>query len=801
MKIWVRLVMAILLSVVVSGAGLIYWATLEQRKIAVEQAEQFAGSVHQMTLAGLTGMMITGTMAQRAIFLDQIAAMNHIVSLKVIRAESVSQQFGPGFAGEARGDLVELSVIKDGKPFFSVFAGSSGEDHLRAVIPAVAQENYLGKNCITCHQVKPGTVLGAVSMEISLAQAAHTTRQFSRNAVMAAAALCVPLGLFIWLFISHIVSRPLARMKDGLDLIADGDIDEAAALPVGRLDEVGVTTVAFNRVMAKVSDLLRQQRLSRMVFDNSLEGITVTDASSRIVMVNRAFTNTTGYSAEEALGETPALLKSGRQGPEFYEEFWRCIRENGEWRGEIWNRRKNGLVYPEWLSVSAVRNRRGQVEHYVAVFSDITERKKREELITYQAFHDALTGLPNRLLFHDRLDQALNHAKRNRARTPAIMFLDLDRFKLINDTLGHDAGDLLLKEVANRLRRCVREADTVARLAGDEFTILLPEIIEEGHARAVAEKVLEIMLEPINLGSDTRVISTSIGISLYPRDGRDAETLIKHADAAMYHVKGTGRAGLCFFSDDLLDKPTRRVEMEQSLRLALQQNAFELNFQPIFDLESGAIHGKEALLRWRQADGSLVPAADFIGLAEELGLMVKLGEWVLERACLQAREWQTDGRPVTVAVNLSAAEFRRPDIVDVIQAVLRRTGLGPHLLEIEISEVLAMQDSEYTLSVLSQLADIGVVSLIDNFGAGYANLTVLRQLPVEAVKIDHSLIRDEIRLGDGDRSVLAAIFGVAQALGLKTVAQGIETEQELEMVRNLACHRAQGRMMKSPPAV
>jgi diguanylate cyclase (GGDEF)-like protein/PAS domain S-box-containing protein len=795
MKIWVRLVLSILLSVVISGAGLIYWATLEQRKIAVDQAREFANSVHQMTLAGLTGMMITGTIPMRSIFLDQIKEMNHIESLKVIRGEAVVQQFGAGFEGETLADPVERSVFQTGQAVYLLIPGRDGNDRLRAVIPVSAQENYLGKNCMNCHEVASGAVLGAVSMEISLAQSMETTRQFTRNAILAAAGLCAPLGLFIWLFISRMVSRPLARMTKGLDRIASGDIDEAVELPIGKLDEVGMATASFNRVMSKARDLLSQQRLSRLVFENSLEGITVTDAASRIQMVNKAFTDTTGYSAEEAIGQTPAMLKSGRQGDDFYTKFWEVLQEKGEWRGEIWNRRKNGSVYAEWLNVSAVRNGRGEVEHYVAIFSDITERKEREELITHQAFHDALTGLPNRLLFLDRLDQALGHAKRNRVRTPAVMFLDLDRFKLINDTFGHDAGDLLLKEVANRLRRCVRAADTVARLAGDEFTILLPEITEESDARAVAEKVLEAMQEPVCLGSESRVITTSIGISFFPRDGRDGESLIKHADAAMYYVKGSGRAGMCIFEEHLLDKPTRRVEMEQRLETAMAQKEFELYYQPIIDLETGAVHGREALLRWRQADGTLVVAEDFISLAEELGLMAKLGEWVLERACVQAREWQAQNEAVIVAVNLSASEFRRPDIVEVIRDILRGAGLSPNLLEIEISERLAMQDAEYTQRVLSDLADLGVASVVDDFGTGYSNLNVLRHLPIKAVKIDRSLIRDESRKDD-EHSVLAAIFGLAQALGLKTVAEGIETAEELEAVCNLACHRAQGRMLE-----
>ena len=551
MKIWVRLVVAILLSVVVSGIGLIFWATLEQQRISQVQARDFANSVHQMTMAGLTGMMFTGTVYQRHVFLDQIKAMDQIKSLNVVRSDAVVVQFGRGFDREKASDPAELRVLQDGVPFFEILSDASGDDYLRAIIPAVAQENYLGKNCLACHTVGSGTVLGAVTMEISLAKSTQSIRMFARNAILAGMAVCVPLALFIWFFISRMVSTPLAKMTEGLNQIVDGDIDEKSGLPVHRLDEVGIATVSFNKVLAKASELLKQQRLSRMVFDNSLEGITVTDASSRIVMVNRAFTHTTGYSAEEAIGQTPALLKSGKQGPDFYARFWNALREDDGWHGEIWNKRKNGEVYPQWISVTAVRNRKKQIEHYIAIFADITERKERENLMAYQALHDALTGLPNRRLFHDHLNQTLVQTKRHGSRMFAVMYLDLDRFKYINDTWGHDAGDMLLKEVAARLRRCVRESDTVARLGGDEFTILLPEISGETDAGVVAEKILLAMKEPVDLTTESRVITTSIGISVSPRDGVDAETLMKRADAAMYQVKASGRAGIRFYTEEL----------------------------------------------------------------------------------------------------------------------------------------------------------------------------------------------------------------------------------------------------------
>lgn len=795
-KIWVRLVISILIAIVLSGAGFIHWATTEQKNLAIEQSKDFAMSVHQMTLAGLTGMMITGTVGLRTIFLDQIKETNHIEALKVFRGDGVIKQYGLGFDGEAASDALETRVLVTGEAYFNVIRNKGGEERLKAVIPVKASENYLGKNCLFCHEVPAGTVLGAVSMEVSLSRAEETARSFGLRALLVGALLCIPLAAFIWYFISRLVTRPLNEMTDGLNRVADEDIEQAKLLPVLRSDEVGDATAAFNRVMEKSGDLLRQQRMARIVFENSLEGITVTDARSRIQLVNKAFSDTTGYSAEEVIGETPGILKSGKQGPDFYESFWGSLQRDGEWRGEIWNKRKNGSVYAEWLNVSAVRNHSGEVEHYVAIFSDITERKEREEAITFQAFHDALTGLPNRLLYRDRLDQALSQAKRTKGRQPVVMFLDLDKFKQINDVLGHDVGDLLLKEVAARLRGCVRSADTVARFAGDEFTVLLPEANGQEDAEVVAAKILAAMQDPIRLGPEERVVTTSIGISVYPDDGRDAEALMKAADAAMYQVKRAGRAGRCFFTADMIDSPTRRADLESKLKDAFINRQFLLHYQPIVDLQSGVVHGKEALIRWQDGDQLLMPD-DFIGLAEEVGLMTRLGEWVLETACIQARMWQLEDQAVRVAVNLSASEFNRPDLVGVIRDTLRRAGLSPALLELEVAEAIVMKDPKHSQRVLQELADLGVTLGLGNFGTGYINLGLLHDLPIHAVKVDRSLIRQYLN-ADCDQRILEAIFGLANALGLKTVAEGLENLDQLMLLHRYSCDRGQGFAIARP---
>jgi len=799
LKIWVRLIILILLGTVFSGIGLVHWATLQQKKLAIDQARDFAESVHQMTMAGLTGMMFTGTISQRNIFLDQIRDSNHIESLKVFRGEPVVAQFGSGLLGELPSTENERLVLTSGKASYEVFNAPDGTPRLRAILPAVALENYLGKNCLGCHKVASGTVLGAVSMEISLARANDTARSFGLNALMVGALLCLPLAFFIWYFISRIVTRPLQKMTAGLQHIAGGDLEEIAPLKHRSDDEVGQATAAFNQVMDKVQELLIEQRLSRIVFENSLDGITVTDAQGRIQLTNRAFTDTTGYSAEEVIGRTSAILKSGRQDAAFYQTFWQSLRDKGEWRGEIWNKRKNGVIYPEWLNVSAVQGKRGQVEHYVAIFSDITERKQHEEMITFQAFHDALTGLPNRVLFLDRLEQALSQAKRFKERTPAVMFLDLDRFKRINDTLGHDAGDTLLREVALRLRACVRGSDTVARMGGDEFTVLLPEIANEADAQVVAQKILDAMNEPVLLAGTPMVITTSIGISLFPRDGRDAETLMKHADAAMYQVKGSGRASLCFFTTELLGKPSRRLELEGSLRQALEQQEFLLQYQDLLDLPSGQVYGREALLRWQDpAHGMRLPE-DFLPLAIETGLMHPLGEWVYASACQQAVLWQAETPGMVVAINLSEPEFLRPDLVDVIAGTLAQTGLAPALLELEISETLAMKNTARAQILAQAFKTLGVHVVLDDFGASHTNLLDLYRLPIKSLKIDRSLVKHCDTNAD-HQAVLKAILATAKALQLNVGAKGVETTAQLDQLRALSCDQVQGYLIGRPIA-
>jgi diguanylate cyclase (GGDEF)-like protein/PAS domain S-box-containing protein len=795
LPVWVRLVASIWLTIVVAWAGLLTWAAQQEKITAIAQAKDFAVSVHQMTLAGLTGMMITGTISQRAIFLDQIKHSNHIDALTVIRGEPVMRQFGPGFAQERPSDQAEMQVLLTGIPHFDI-RGEGKNERMRAILPAIALTSYLGKNCLECHQVAAGAILGAVSMEIALDKVNEAVATFQQKVYFTGFLLSLPLALFIYLYISRIVTRPLKQVTEGLNKIAAGTIESSRRLDTTSGDEIGSAAAAFNRVMDKAYELIDSQRMAKAVFDNSLEGIMICDRHNRIQMVNPAFTHTTGYAAEEAIGQTPALLKSGQHDDAFYQTFWQSLSKNGEWQGEIWNKRKNGEIYPEWLNISVVKNQAGEVEHYIAILSDISERKRNEEIIAFQAHHDALTGLPNRTLFRDRLDQALAMARRQSNRV-GVMFLDLDRFKLINDTLGHDVGDELLKKVSSRLLSCIRESDTVARQGGDEFTVLLPKVNHPQDVVAVGSKILAAMKQPFTLKDQDLFVTTSIGISLFPDDGRDADTLMKHADTAMYFVKSEGRAGMYMFTESLLNQPSRRLELQSQLHNALAREEFTVYYQPQIDLVSNRIYGTEALIRWQHPTLGLVTPENFIPLSEETGLIVPIGAWVIQTACMQAKAWENQGHSLTMAVNLSPRQFHREDIVRTVKKALDSSGLAAHKLELEITESLAMQDVEYSIRTLHALANLGVQLAIDDFGTGYSSLSYLKKMPVNTLKVDRIFVRDLVSDVD-DRAIISAVISLAHSLGLKVVAEGVETQDHLDLLREMGCDNAQGYLFSRP---
>jgi diguanylate cyclase (GGDEF)-like protein/PAS domain S-box-containing protein len=537
--------------------------------------------------------------------------------------------------------------------------------------------------------------------------------------------------------------------------------------------------------------------LSAQVFESSGEAIMITDPIGVILSVNRAFTEMTGWAAEEAVGQSPRILKSDRHDAEFYAAMWHEITTYGHWQGEIWDRRKNGEIYPKWASISAVRAQGGEISHYVAIFSDITRRKAAEEKIEFLAHHDPLTRLPNRILLRDRFEQGLLHAARAGSKV-AVIYLDLDRFKAINDTLGHPVGDRLLVSVAERLRTCVRESDTISRQGGDEFVVVLMDVGDAQVAGQVAGKIIESLATPFDLDGHVLATSGSIGISLYPDDGDDFDNRLKQADTALYHAKDGGRNTYRFFDEAMNRGAVERLQIEQDMRLALDRHEFSLHYQPYVDLDSGQIVGAEALLRWAHPRLGMIPPAHFIPIAEESGLIVPIGTWVLNEACRQNKTWQEAGfPPITVAVNLSAIQFRRDNLAETVSQALAASGLESRYLELELTESILIHDGERALDVVRQLKAKGLRLSIDDFGTGYSSLSYLKRFAVDKLKIDQSFVR-ELASDEDATAIVRAVIQLGRSLKLTVIAEGVETENQFAFLRQEVCHQAQGYYISRP---
>ena len=544
-----------------------------------------------------------------------------------------------------------------------------------------------------------------------------------------------------------------------------------------------------------------QLLLAEKVFVNSGEAIAVTDVAGRVVSTNPAFTQVTGYSAAEVKGQSLRLLQSGRQSPAFYQEFWRRLKAEGQWQGEIWNRRKSGEVYPEWLTISAVRGATGETVQYVASFTDITATKAAQERIEFLAYHDPLTHLPNRLLGLDRIAQAIAHGQRHGTKM-ALLLMDLDTFKLVNDSYGHSAGDRLLQAVADRLRLAVRQEDSLCRLSGDEFLIVLFEVTDNHGISTKCEAILRDLSRPFYLDGRQMTTSFSIGVALFPADGADAETLMRNADTALYEAKKGGRNTYRFFDECMNLDVVRYVRTRDELQRALDRQEFVLHYQPLIRLGQGGepdrVVGAEALVRWHHPERGLVMPGDFIPIAEESGLILAIGAWVLRQACLQAAAWRQAGLPFrVVAVNLSAVQFQEPWIVDQILDTLAETGLDPEGLELELTETLLFEDRERVLAAVERLKAQGIGLSIDDFGTGYSSLAYLKRFKVDKLKIDRSFVSHLLH-SEEDQAIVQAMIQIARSLNLKTIAEGIEDVALAERLRALGCDQGQGYLYSRP---
>jgi len=538
-------------------------------------------------------------------------------------------------------------------------------------------------------------------------------------------------------------------------------------------------------------------QLSATVYEHTSEAMMLTDANNRILAVNPAFTTITGYTAAESIGQHPKLLQSGRQDAQFYQEMWQILKTTGTWQGEIWNRHKDGHHFAEQMTINTIFSDAGEVKQRVTLFSDITEKKKSDELIWQQANFDVLTHLPNRHMFHDRLEQEL--IKSHREKQPlALLFIDLDRFKEVNDTLGHEIGDLLLIQAAQRITSCVRESDTVARLGGDEFTVILPEIHDGSHIERIANAIIDALAQPFRLNEQQAYISASIGITLYPDDGDALTQLLKNADQAMYRAKNLGRNRSSYFTPAMQEAAQKHLQILNDLRGALSNQQLQLYYQPIVDLATGEVHKAEALIRWMHPTRGMISPADFIPIAEDSGLIIEIGDWVFKEAARQAKQWiDLHDQTIQISINKSPVQFHATNDQSAWLAYLQELGLSGKNIVIEITEGLLMETSEHIIEQLLQYRDAGIQVSIDDFGTGYSSLAYLNKFDIDYLKIDQSFTRN-LAPNSNDLALSEAIIVMAQKLGLKVIAEGIETEEQRQLLLEAGCDFGQGYLFSRP---
>ena len=639
-------------------------------------------------------------------------------------------------------EIQELSEI-DGQPF------------LRLIKPMLMEES-----CMKCHGhlgFKVGEVRGAVGVSVPMTPYLQAAAEQKNTLILTHAAIWL-FGL-IGLFYTGWRGIVLERQRQ----------------------------VIFN-----------ETSLASKVFEDGLEGVLITDAQGTVLRTNPAFTVITGYSTEEALGKKPSLLKSGRHDQAFFAGLWAALLRDGRWEGEIWNRRKNGEGFVALETISAVRDLAGEVVHYVSTFRDVTERIQSEERMRHLAHYDALTHLPNRTLFIDRLEHALIRARRERG-TLTLLFIDLDYFKAVNDSLGHAAGDDLLCILAARMTHVLREADTVARLSGDEFAVFMEGVSEQADIDGVLKKILEALLAPAEIINRSVTIGASIGVAIFPRDGEDGETLLRSADTAMYRAKEKGRGCFEYYRPEFAEHADDRFTVISELRRALERGEFILHYQPKIDARNGRLAGVEALVRWQHPHKGLLAPDRFIPLAEQTELIMPLGDWVLETACRQAVAWNSTATlsGLKMAVNLSGVQIARGGLSERVERTLAESGLTPDQLEFEVTEGVMIEGMREGFKTLSALRNLGIGIAIDDFGTGYSSLAALKQLPITRLKIDRSFVAN-LPEDENDLAIAQMIVRMADSLRLQVTAEGVETEAQAICLRGMGCHELQGYFYARP---
>lgn len=606
--------------------------------------------------------------------------------------------------------------------------------------------------------------------------------------------IVLPFGVVV---LNRVISRPIERLAFGVQTLERGEYVELESEDGS--DELSQLARSFNTMSSALQSREEGLRKLSMAVEQSPVSVLITSPHGIIEYVNDSFVEISGYSREEVVGATPRLLKSGHTSQEQYRQLWETVLAGKVWRGQFCNKRKDGTLFWEEAVISPVKDAAGQITHLIAVKEDITIRKSYEEQLLHQANYDSLTGLPNRLLALDRLTVALAYAKRHDLAV-AVLFVDLDDFKLVNDTLGHVVGDKLLVEVAKRFSQVMRDGDTVARLGGDEFLVVVPDVVDPQEAETISEKVINTLLRPIELEGRMVYIGASVGVSLYPEDGQDSTILMRNADSAMYMAKEGGRNTFRFFTSAMNENALRRMDMESRLRLALDKGEFSVHFQPQVRALTGNLSGVEALLRWSNPVLGQVPPDIFIALAEDIGIIHEIGAWVLESACRQVCVWNEElETPLRVAVNVSPLQFRDQGLVDMVQRVLEKTCLPSELLELELTEGVLMDSNPEKDAMLGNLKALGITLTLDDFGTGYSSLSYLRRFPFDVLKIDRSFIRD-ITVDPADAELTHSIITMAHILKLQVVAEGVETVEQLRFLQQYGCDLIQGHLTGRPLA-
>ena len=635
---------------------------------------------------------------------------------------------------------------------------------------------------------------------VSVPMSAVYTAAIERAAVAAAVALATIVALLgLTVFIARRIARPVAALESAAHAVHAGNLGVRATVDGPR--EIAAVALEFNAMIEAQQGALEQLRIAATAFE-SQQGLNIMNADKVILQVNQAFTVITGYTADECVGRKPQFMRSDRHAEDFFEQVWRAAQRSGGWQGEIWTRRKNGEVFPDWVTLTAVRSKLGVITHYVGSHVDITDRKLAQDRITQLAFYDPLTALPNRRLLLDRLHRAVAAGKRSRL-YGALLLIDLDDFKTLNDTLGHHQGDLLMQHVAQRLGSCTREGDTVARLGGDEFVVMLESLSESSEgaaaeAEAAAERIAASLGQPYLLAGQEHRSTASIGATLFSGQQATADEALKQAELAMYQAKSAGRNTLRFFDPEMQARVSHRAALEADLREAVKLEQFVVHYQPQV-MGEGRMFGAEALVRWQHPRRGMVSPAEFIPLAEESGLILPLGLWVLQTACAQLASWAGDQttEPLCIAVNISALQLQQDDFVETIQAVLRQTGANPQRLKLELTESLLVADIEGIIAKMRALKAIGVGFSLDDFGTGFSSLTYLKRLPLDQLKIDQSFVTD-ILTDVNDAAIARIVIALAESLGLTVIAEGVETEAQREFLARERCAAYQGFLFSRP---